>query len=109
MEGGNTGEYANLVRKTDEKGNPIQTTLGETMDAERRELSTNVGHASGGAGCHYDFGDATGVGFGGAGAYLNQHGASGVGGGGDGKETEKKESHEKVDDHGKRNDEKRRS
>ncbi|PWA66816.1 hypothetical protein CTI12_AA130740 [Artemisia annua] len=66
MEGGNTREYANLVQKTDEYGNPIQTTLVENMDAGRQELSTNVGHASGGAGCYYDFGDATGVGFGGA-------------------------------------------
>lgn len=68
------------------------------MDAGRQELSTNVCHASGGAGCYYNFGDATGVGFGGTGVYLKQHGALGVGGGGVGKEMEKKESQEKVDD-----------
>lgn len=68
MEGGNTREYANLVPQTDEYGNPV----GENMDMSGREgLSTNVGHASGGAGCHYDFGDTT-AGFGAAGVYLNQ-------------------------------------
>ncbi|KAI3669562.1 hypothetical protein L6452_40802 [Arctium lappa] len=75
MEGGNTNEYANLIRQTNEYGNPVVTESG------REGLNTNVGYATGGAGCHYDFGDTTGVvGFGAAATYLNQSGATDVGG-----------------------------
>ena len=72
MEGGNTNEYANLILKIDEHGNPV--VGADILESGREGLSTNVGYATGGAGCHYDFG--------GAAAYLNQSGSNDVGGGG---------------------------
>ncbi|KAF5791315.1 hypothetical protein HanXRQr2_Chr09g0393301 [Helianthus annuus] len=100
MEGGN--KHANLVRQTDEYGNPLHTTL----DNGRQGLGTNVGHATGGAGCHYDFRDTTGVGlgFGVSGTNLNQPDITPVGGGGIVKETGGRDAslHGLSDEHGEK-------